>query len=389
MFEYILLILFVIVVIALVFYYRTPCLPCSSGNVNPVPVNQGYQTSLAAAPVMSSANLGQPCQSGAQTNLTTATPGDTKLYLYPTAQQQIDVRVKSPVKTLSINTLSPQARMGLTSAALNVTYAPGLAANLPATFDSRTQWPTSITNPLNQVDCGSCWAFATATTFSDRYRITHPNDQELRQSFCYVPSNNSPSYTSMNNVSPYQVVRCNTQGNQQGCGGGIIAEALDFLASQGANSILGVPPVPLNPNGSNGPCTFNQNKPIYKGIKTINVSQAGQNGQLLTSTEEAIAKIKTEIISNGPVAAGFTVYNDFYDYHSGVYQGGSKGIAGGHAVVIVGWGVDYWIVRNSWGVDWGEGGYFNIKIDWKPPDARDPNGFPTIGILDEVWSIIA
>jgi hypothetical protein len=38
---------------------------------------------------------------------------------------------------------------------------------------------------------------------------------------------------------------------------------------------------------------------------------------------------------------------------------------GGHAIELVGWGnrncVDYWIVKNSWGVEWGMNGYFYMK----------------------------
>jgi cathepsin X len=37
------------------------------------------------------------------------------------------------------------------------------------------------------------------------------------------------------------------------------------------------------------------------------------------------------------------------------------------SVTIVGWGkengIDYWIVRNTWGMYWGENGYFRIKIN--------------------------
>lgn len=69
---------------------------------------------------------------------------------------------------------------------------------------------------------------------------------------------------------------------------------------------------------------------------------------------------------------GFEVYPDFQQYKGGVYQ--HTGLTNtfnpfeltNHAVLLVGYGVDgesgdkYWIVKNSWGPEWGEKGYFRI-----------------------------
>jgi cathepsin B len=69
-------------------------------------------------------------------------------------------------------------------------------------------------------------------------------------------------------------------------------------------------------------------------------------------------------MTNGPVEAAFTVYSDFMSYKSGVYKHTSGSVEGGHAVKILGWGVengeDYWIVANSWSNAWGMNGYFYI-----------------------------
>lgn len=70
-------------------------------------------------------------------------------------------------------------------------------------------------------------------------------------------------------------------------------------------------------------------------------------------------------MTNGPVEATFTVYADFYQYTSGVYIHKTGQALGGHAIKIIGWGVTstntpYWIVANSWNVQWGMNGFFQI-----------------------------
>jgi len=71
-------------------------------------------------------------------------------------------------------------------------------------------------------------------------------------------------------------------------------------------------------------------------------------------------------MTGGPVETAFTVYTDFEDYAGGVYKHVSGGYAGGHAVKIVGWGVDngenYWKIANSWNPYWGEKGFFRIAF---------------------------
>lgn len=69
-------------------------------------------------------------------------------------------------------------------------------------------------------------------------------------------------------------------------------------------------------------------------------------------------------MTNGPVEAAFSVYSDFMSYKSGVYKHTSGSLEGGHAIKILGWGVengeDYWIVANSWSAAWGMDGFFYI-----------------------------
>lgn len=66
--------------------------------------------------------------------------------------------------------------------------------------------------------------------------------------------------------------------------------------------------------------------------------------------------IRQEIFENGPVEGAFTVYEDLLSYKSGVYQHVHGKVLGGHAIRILGWGVEngtpYWLIANSWNTDW-------------------------------------
>lgn len=72
-----------------------------------------------------------------------------------------------------------------------------------------------------------------------------------------------------------------------------------------------------------------------------------------------------------PVSVAFAVANDFYYYNSGLFTGeGDSGCADAinHGMTAVGLGVtdageEYTIIRNSWGTNWGDAGYFKAKLD--------------------------
>jgi len=87
-------------------------------------------------------------------------------------------------------------------------------------------------------------------------------------------------------------------------------------------------------------------------------------GKTAYSVKSDQTQIQKEIMTNGPVEGAFTVYSDFLSYKSGVYQYTTGSELGGHAIKILGWGVEnntpYWLVANSWNEDWGDKGFFKI-----------------------------
>merc|ERR1712217_733366 len=93
-----------------------------------------------------------------------------------------------------------------------------------------------------------------------------------------------------------------------------------------------------------------------------------------TITDNGASGIQQAIMAGGPMEVAFTVYSDFENYASGIYHHVSGESVGGHAVKVVGWGVEggvkYWKIANSWNPYWGEKGYFRIKFGEGGIDAQ-------------------
>lgn len=238
------------------------------------------------------------------------------------------------------------------------------AAALPKEFDSRKKWPEcaeTIKHVRDQGSCGSCWAVAAAGAITDRVCIKSNGQKKTPLS--------AQDMTSC----------CTTCFEKEGCQGGNPTEAwlywlhngLPTGAEYGDKNTCApylVEPCEHHVEGSRKKC----GKIVPTPACTKSCSNSGfeyesekSYGKIAYRSNPWPAEIKAEILENGPVEAGFNVYEDFFLYKDGIYQVTTDKLVGGHAVVIYGWGeengVKYWKAKNSWNTDWGNKGFFNIE----------------------------
>jgi len=206
--------------------------------------------------------------------------------------------------------------------------------DLPATFDARTQWPNCVHNIRDQAQCGSCWAFAASEVLSDRFCIATGGKTDVI-------------------LSPQDLVSCDD--SDYGCDGGYLDHSWNYLKETGIVSEDCFPYSSSTGRVEACPAAGKCKKGTYKKYRAAGYTQ-------FSSVDE----IKTSLVNEGPVETGFNVYADFMNYKSGVYKQTSSQLMGGHAVKVVGWGVEngeeHWIVANSWGPKWGEKGHFRIAF---------------------------
>jgi cathepsin X len=76
--------------------------------------------------------------------------------------------------------------------------------------------------------------------------------------------------------------------------------------------------------------------------------------------------MKAEIFLRGPISCGVDATRKLDRYSGGVFSQKKDPAPINHVVSVIGWGAEagteYWIVRNSWGTFWGEGGFVRIKM---------------------------
>lgn len=233
--------------------------------------------------------------------------------------------------------------------------------SLPDNFDSRKQWPScsSIRTIRDQSTCGDCWALGCVEAISDRICIVHNKNVV---------------------ISAEDLLECCGFRCGLGCNGGYPYEAWVYWVKKGLvtgglyGSKQGCKPYTLAPcehhtKGKLPPCKGDSRTPsCSRKCENLayNVSYAEDKhyGKYAYSLRNDEKQIRADILKNGPVEAAFNVYADFLSYKSGVYQHTKGSLLGGHAIRVLGWGVEqgvpYWLAANSWNTDWGDQGYFKI-----------------------------
>ena len=260
----------------------------------------------------------------------------------------------------------------------------------------------AILKPLNQLGCGSCWAFSSASTLADRFTLFQGLSTPL-------------------NLSPTYLLACNTNPNDA-CNGGIPALAGKFMETDGLPTMscqdYGWCPATGQVDNSDVPPCYEITASCYTDNGDGTVTPSGSNPPKMykavpgsTQRLPTPESIKAELWHNGPVTVAFQVFDDFMgraedmtyklgwgntsniyvnltdpndpSSNTGLYDGYSPtNLEGGHAVVIVGWGyeenpqglppeikaklpngrLEYWRVRNSWSDKWNGDGFFKFAI---------------------------
>jgi len=213
--------------------------------------------------------------------------------------------------------------------------------DLPESKDWRDEGVISAVK--NQGRCGSCWAFATTEQIES-----------------YIALGSEP----LVELSAQQVTSCTpnplTCGGSGGCEGSTPPLGYNYVQLFGQVKEEDYPYI-SGDTADSEECNYDLDS--LQPVATITgYNNLPQNDQ---------AAVMNHIANVGPLAISVAA-SPWKDYESGVFSGCpyEENIQNNHAVQLVGYGseggVDYWLVRNSWGADWGEEGYIKMLREAEP-----------------------
>uniref|UniRef100_A0A7N0TA88 Cysteine protease n=1 Tax=Kalanchoe fedtschenkoi TaxID=63787 RepID=A0A7N0TA88_KALFE len=204
-------------------------------------------------------------------------------------------------------------------------YAYRAGERLPLAVDWRANG--AVTGVKDQGMCGSCWAFSTVAA---------------------VEGVNQIVTGELTSLSEQELVDCDTDQNA-GCNGGLMDYAFEFIIRNGGLETESDYPY----TAVDGECSLSTKK-IAKVVSIDGYED-------VPPSEKSLQKA----VAHQPVSVAIEASGRAFQlYQSGVFTG-ECGQALDHGVATVGYGsengLDYWIVRNSWGSDWGEEGYIRME----------------------------
>lgn len=210
--------------------------------------------------------------------------------------------------------------------------------DLPAGIDWRTAG--AVTPVKNQQQCGSCWSFSTTGAIEGAWFLSNG---------------------TLVSLSEQQLIDCSTAQGNQGCNGGMMDYAFEYVIQNG-----GITTEDAYPYTATGPNTCEAaGKPVAAKISGYTDVTPNSDAALMA----AVAKQPVSVAIEADQAA-------FQFYTSGVLTA-ACGSNLDHGVLVVGYNSAAWIVKNSWGADWGDNGYIQLARG----SAYDPAG--QCGILSD------
>ncbi|XP_021506129.1 procathepsin L-like [Meriones unguiculatus] len=205
-----------------------------------------------------------------------------------------------------------------------------LLGDVPKSVDWRDHG--YVTPVKNQGRCGACWAFSAVGSLEG---------QMFRKTGKLVP------------LSEQNLVDCSWSYGNQGCNGGLMNLAFQYvIENKGLDTMVFYPY-----EAQNGPCRYD---PEYSAANVTNYVK-------IPLSEDALM---TAVATVGPISVGINSQHHSFRFYKGgmYYEPNCSSTSLDHAVLVVGYGEEsdgrkYWLVKNSWGENWGLNGYIKMAKD--------------------------